>query len=106
MAFRKPNSLSQFLDRYELTGLHAPPPSPRAANGAQDMRVLGLILAWAVVGGGRIFGRLFFLRTFRGIGMRTVSSGIVIPPPRTSARCAFSAEAVLWLQRRTLTACS
>ena len=43
MAFGQPDSLGHFLDRGELTGAHPPPPPQCAADGAQDMGVLGLI---------------------------------------------------------------
>ncbi|MDC1059264.1 hypothetical protein OAQ28_06535, partial [Planktomarina temperata] len=51
MPFRQTNSLGQFLDSGELTGIHAPPPAPSPPNRAKDMRVLRLVIAWEIVRG-------------------------------------------------------
>ena len=45
MALGQTDGLCQFLNRGELTGIHAPPPPPCAADGTQDVRGLRLILA-------------------------------------------------------------
>ena len=55
MAFGQTDGFGQFLDRGELTGLHAPPPAPCPAYGAQNMRVLCLVFAGLIVGGRQDF---------------------------------------------------
>ena len=43
MALRKSNGLIQFLNGGELTGIHAPSTPPCPSDGAQDVRILGLV---------------------------------------------------------------
>lgn len=69
MAFGQADGLGQFLDRGELSRLHAPPPAPCPADGAQDVRVLRPILARAVIGGRHDLGPPVFLAQLQGIDL-------------------------------------
>ena len=61
MALSQPNSFSQFLFGGKLASLHAPPPAPSPADGAQDVRVLRPVRTGQVAGGRLDFGRPIFL---------------------------------------------
>ena len=48
MAFGKPHGFCQIGNRIEFTSFYAPPPAPRPADGAQDMRILRPVFTWQI----------------------------------------------------------